>query len=174
MYGRNSYSGLQVRALAQPVDLLGLHRLSPQRYPFLLQSTVARPPLGRYDILFAFPGEALELAGNGELRGSRTAGATGFLAALDDWWRAEQHNEPLPELPFHGGWFLYLGYEKFETEDLKACAERQIQVCPATGANDVSVAEWVITTSMMLLRGAFLSKDDCLAGGWPRNRCMGR
>jgi len=111
VYGRNSYSGLQVRALAQPVDLLGLHRLSPQRYPFLLQSTVARPPLGRYDILFAFPGEALELAGNGQLRGSRAAGATGFLAALDDWWRSEQHNEALPDLPFHGGWFLYLGYE---------------------------------------------------------------
>jgi len=111
VYGRNSYSGLQVRALAQSADLLGLHRLSPQRYPFLLQSTVARPPLGRYDILFAFPGAALELAGSGQLRGSRTAGATGFLAALDDWWRSERHNEPLPELPFHGGWFLYLGYE---------------------------------------------------------------
>ena len=111
MYGRNSYRGLQVRALAQPVDLLGLHRLSPQRYPFLLQSTVARPPLGRYDILFAFPGEALELVANGELRGSRAADATGFLAALDNWWRSEQHDEPLPELPFHGGWFLYLGYE---------------------------------------------------------------
>ncbi len=111
MYGRNSYSGLQLRALAQPVDLLGLHRLSPQRYPFLLQSTVARSPLGRYDILFAFPGESLELAGCGELQGSHAADAAGFLAALDNWWRSEYRGGPVPELPFHGGWFLYLGYE---------------------------------------------------------------
>ena len=111
MYGRNTYDNVQVWALAQPVDLLGLHRLSPQRYPFLLQSTVARPPLGRYDILFAFPGESLELAGNGQLRGSHASGAPGFLAALDEWWRREQRHGQVPQLPFHGGWFVYLGYE---------------------------------------------------------------
>ncbi len=111
MYGRNAYHDLQVRALAQPVDLLELHRLSPQRYPFLLQSTAARLPLGRYDILFAFPGQSLELAGNGRLVGSHGAGGAGFLAALDDWWRSENRDGPVPELPFHGGWFVYLGYE---------------------------------------------------------------
>ena len=111
MYGRNNYDGLLVCALAQPVDLLGLHRLAPQRYPFLLQSTVTRPPLGRYDILFAFPGESIELAGSGQLRGSRGAGAPGFLAALDEWWRSEQRHGEGPQLPFRGGWFVYLGYE---------------------------------------------------------------
>ncbi len=111
MYGRNTYHGLQVCALAQPVDLLQLHRLSPQRYPFLLQSTVARPPLGRYDILFAFPGASLAREGGGRLSGSHAAGASGFLAALDAWWRSERGTGPVPELPFHGGWFVYLGYE---------------------------------------------------------------
>ncbi len=111
MYGRNTYDDLRVCALAQPVDLLGLHRLSPQRYPFLLQSTVARPPLGRYDILFAFPGKSLELAADGQLRGSHTSSAPRFLAALDEWWRKEQRAGPVPQLPFHGGWFVYLGYE---------------------------------------------------------------
>ena len=111
MYGRSAYEDLQVCALAQPVDLLGLHRLAPQRYPFLLQSTVARSPLGRYDILFAFPGETLELAGNGQLRGSYANEASGFLAALDAWWQRERRHGPLPQLPFHGGWFVYLGYE---------------------------------------------------------------
>ncbi len=111
MYGRNIYGDLQVCALAQPVDLPGLHRLAPQRYPFLLQSTAVRPPLGRYDILFACPGESLELDGNGELRGNHSDGAQGFLAALDDWWRHNSRFGPVPELPFHGGWFLYLGYE---------------------------------------------------------------
>ena len=111
MYGRNSHDHLQVCALAQPVDLLGLHRLSPERYPFLLQSTVARQPLGRYDILFACPGESLELHGSGKLSGSHAEGASGFLAALDDWWRDDRVAGRLPDLPFHGGWFLYLGYE---------------------------------------------------------------
>ena len=111
MYGRNSYRGLQVRALAQPANLLEMHRQSRTRYPFLLQSTVARPPLGRYDILFAFPGESLELAGSGRLAGAHATDAAGFLAALDAWWRTENRGGPVPELPFHGGWFVYLGYE---------------------------------------------------------------
>ena len=89
----------------------GLHRLAPQRYPFLLQSTVLRPPLGRYDILFAFPGASLELAANGQLHGSHANEASGFLAALDAWWQRERHHGPVPQLPFHGGWFVYLGYE---------------------------------------------------------------
>ena len=111
MYGRNTDDGLRVCALAQPVDLLGLHRTSPQRYPFLLQSTAVRPPLGRYDILFACPGESLERDGRGQLRGSHAGGAPGFLAALDDWWRSEGGSVAAPQLPFHGGWFVYLGYE---------------------------------------------------------------
>ncbi len=111
MYGRNTYGDLQVSALAQPVDLLGLHRLSPQRYPFLLQSTAARPPLGRYDILFANPGESLELRGDDQLRGAAANEAQGFLAALDRWWSGNKRFGPVPDLPFHGGWFLYLGYE---------------------------------------------------------------
>lgn len=58
--------------------------------------------------------------------------------------------------------------------DLPACEEKKVKVCPATGANDDAVAEWVIVTAMMLLRGAFLSKSECLSGAWPRNDCMGR
>src|SRR4029453_3230888 len=38
--------------------------------------------------------------------------------------------------------------------DLGACAARNIAVIPATGANAVAVAEYVICTAMMLLRGA--------------------
>jgi (S)-sulfolactate dehydrogenase len=47
-------------------------------------------------------------------------------------------------------------------------------VFPATGANDLSVAEYVLTTAMMLLRGAYLSTQEVIAGTWPRNRLMGR
>ncbi|WP_372681247.1 hydroxyacid dehydrogenase [Desulfosarcina sp.] len=57
--------------------------------------------------------------------------------------------------------------------DLAACDERGIVVCPATGANDASVAEWVITSLMMLLRIAFLATSQMLTGKWPRNQSMG-
>ena len=57
--------------------------------------------------------------------------------------------------------------------DLTACDKRGIVVCPATGANDASVAEWVITSLMMLLRGAFLSTSQMLDGRWPREQSMG-
>ena len=57
--------------------------------------------------------------------------------------------------------------------DLTACDKRGIVVCPATGANDASVAEWVITSVMMVLRGAFLSTSQMLTGKWPREQSMG-
>ncbi|HSK39346.1 MAG TPA: 3-phosphoglycerate dehydrogenase, partial [Arenibaculum sp.] len=39
--------------------------------------------------------------------------------------------------------------------DTGACEARGIRVFPATGANDQSVAEYVIAGTMLLLRGAF-------------------
>lgn len=58
--------------------------------------------------------------------------------------------------------------------DLDACAKRGIKVYPATGANDLSVVEYVIATTLVLLRGAFLSTVEVIAGDWPRTRLMGR
>jgi (S)-sulfolactate dehydrogenase len=57
--------------------------------------------------------------------------------------------------------------------DLKACEACGVTVCPATGANDAAVAEWVIAAAMVLLRGAFLSTAQMLNGGWPRTEAMG-
>lgn len=57
--------------------------------------------------------------------------------------------------------------------DLAACAARGIVVRPATGANDLAVAEWVIASAMMLFRGAFAARAQVMDGQWPRNRCMG-
>ena len=57
--------------------------------------------------------------------------------------------------------------------DLVECEKRQITVCPATGANDVAVAEWVICSTMMLFLGAFMARSQMLAGKWPRQQCMG-
>ncbi len=58
--------------------------------------------------------------------------------------------------------------------DQLACGERKVTVYPASGANDLSVAEYVITSAMMLLRCAYLSADKMLAGEWPRQECSGR
>jgi (S)-sulfolactate dehydrogenase len=58
--------------------------------------------------------------------------------------------------------------------DVEACKARDIAVFPATGANDISVAEYVIGTAMLLLRGAYGSTEEVVAGAWPRNKLMGR
>jgi (S)-sulfolactate dehydrogenase len=58
--------------------------------------------------------------------------------------------------------------------DMEACAARTISVFPASGANDLSVAEWVICNAMILLRGAYMATPDVISGTWPRNRLMGR
>lgn len=58
--------------------------------------------------------------------------------------------------------------------DMDACAAKGIAVHPASGANDLSVAEYVITNALVLLRGAYLSTADVAAGEWPRGRLMGR
>lgn len=97
--------------IAGPGDLLELHREHPARYPFLLQSTTQGGALSRFDILFAFPGHALELTAGGKVVSRRGRSDRNFLDLLNDWWRAERVDPVSPDLPFTGGWFLYLGYE---------------------------------------------------------------
>ena len=58
--------------------------------------------------------------------------------------------------------------------DLEACAARGIEVCPASGANDDSVAEYVIAMTLVLLRGAFQASAAVIAGDWPRQASIGR
>jgi len=54
--------------------------------------------------------------------------------------------------------------------DVPACQARAIEVFPATGANALAVAEYVVATVMVLLRGAYLSSAEVLTGKWPRSR----
>lgn len=58
--------------------------------------------------------------------------------------------------------------------DLQACAARGVAVRPATGANDLAVAEYVITAALMLLRRAWFASERVAAGAWPRAELMGR
>ena len=52
--------------------------------------------------------------------------------------------------------------------DLAVCEARRIEVIPAAGANAESVAEYVITAALILLRGAYSSTRAVEAGTWPR------
>ena len=52
--------------------------------------------------------------------------------------------------------------------DVPACEARGIRVVAAVGANALSVAEYVVGTAMLLLRGAYLSTAEVAAGAWPR------
>ena len=53
--------------------------------------------------------------------------------------------------------------------DVPACEARGMKVIPATGANALAVAEYVIATSMMLRRASYLSTLEVVSGKWPRN-----
>jgi (S)-sulfolactate dehydrogenase len=54
--------------------------------------------------------------------------------------------------------------------DVLTCHARGIEVIPAIGANARSVAEYVIATSMMLMRTAYLSTHEVINGQWPKER----
>jgi (S)-sulfolactate dehydrogenase len=60
---------------------------------------------------------------------------------------------------------LGVGLENIE---LPACAQRNIKVIPATGANAESVAEYVIGTALALTRGFLPATVQTLNGSWPR------
>ena len=52
--------------------------------------------------------------------------------------------------------------------DVAGCESKGMHVIPASGANALSVAEYVIGSAMMLLRGAYASTQAVAAGQWPR------
>ncbi|MYH56760.1 MAG: 3-phosphoglycerate dehydrogenase, partial [Boseongicola sp. SB0675_bin_26] len=58
--------------------------------------------------------------------------------------------------------------------DLDACKALGVEVIPAIGANALSVAEYVVTNALALLRGAYQANARMLVGDWPRADCSGR
>lgn len=57
--------------------------------------------------------------------------------------------------------------------DMEACRARGVTVFPATGANVISVAEYVVTGALLMLRGAYHASEEVLAGRWSRQRYTG-
>ena len=104
-------NGLTIHQEQGQHNLLALHQSNPKRYPFLLES-VASSDSSNFDILFAFPQETLTLSKDEELHGYANSDGNNFLDNLSRWWD-NKHNKSIKcdDLPFSGGWFLYLGYE---------------------------------------------------------------
>ncbi len=114
----NNSHAVEFREYTAALDLLALHEAHPERYPYLLQSVAAGTAQARFDILFAHPGETLALQLDGSLchGHDEVVADNDFLKQLDSWWQLEACHSELPselphDLPFSGGWFLYLGYE---------------------------------------------------------------
>ena len=57
--------------------------------------------------------------------------------------------------------------------DLVACKKRNLTVYPATGANTNGVVEYVLTSALVLLRGAFNKTEEMVSGTWPREQSSG-
>lgn len=87
-----------IRELSAVSELLPIHARSPQRYPYLLESVAGEPGQEGFDILFA-------------VRGAAQTFAADTLQNIDAAWEKERVSSVDIPFPFHGGWFVYLGYE---------------------------------------------------------------
>lgn len=57
--------------------------------------------------------------------------------------------------------------------DVTTCKDRSIKVIPATGANNISVAEYVFAGLLNFARGAYDRTDEVKNGAWPRESMIG-
>ncbi len=122
-----------IKTLDGELDLLAIQAQNKSRYPYLLDSaahgdcfTLDRnytsptrfykksTKLGRYSILFAFPQGNLQLNSNWQLQSDfmSVEESADFLDVLDSHWLNEKETIKFKqELPFRGGWFMFLAYE---------------------------------------------------------------
>lgn len=105
------------RSFSAAFDPLALIERFPDRYPGLLESSApssAARGVGRFDVLPIRSGEMLRLDAERRLHGPHAGVARGFLDGLEHWWRELALPDLGGEIPFRGGWLLYLGYELAE------------------------------------------------------------
>ena len=117
---RRLSSALSKSAQSCSFILSAFNRHNAQRYPFLLSSSAIKQNNTQYDILIAFPQYDLTLSADKSLSCSNPEIKLqkGFLDTLEALLEnstvdVEQSREG-SELPFTGGWFVYLSYEMAE------------------------------------------------------------
>lgn len=81
------------------IDLLNLHNHNSKKYPFLLESVTQNNTDKSYSILFAFPKDEIVLNNLEDFD---------FLTVLKNNILKEPKKS---NIPFSGGWFVYLSYE---------------------------------------------------------------
>lgn len=116
----NIDKGVCLHTVDADQDFLLLHKQNPQRYPYLLESLDTGTSRSRFDILFAFPQEIIELSSNNIIKKNNVEmTSTDVLAVFDEAWAdsgtdsgtdsGNRHSRV--DVPFSGGWFVFLAYE---------------------------------------------------------------
>ena len=118
-------------------DLLSIHKVNNQRYPYLLQSSAKGNSLCRYDILFAFPQKEIVLNYKDIYKKKNN-----FLDSLDYEWKKEKisNNNKINKFPFFGGWFVYLGYELVSQIETKIFSHKHPYDFPIACASRIPTA----------------------------------
>ncbi len=114
------------------VNVFELHQTNPDKYPFLLESTAKNHKIGRYDILFLRPQKSIVLEKSEDFN---------FLDKFNNIWQENQKDEDLeiPEdIPFRGGWFIFLSYEL--TQQIESCLNLEKPPYPIAYAAKVGAA----------------------------------
>jgi len=104
-------------------DLTLFNQLNAQRYPYLLKSSAVRQNNTQYDILIACPQYQLTLNSDKSLHctDKDLAVAAGFFETLENHYQQNkvETSDNCENLPFTGGWFVYLSYEM--AEEIEPC-----------------------------------------------------
>ncbi len=104
-------------------DLMLFNQLNAQRYPYLLKSSAVRQNNTQYDILIACPQYELTLHSDKSLHCTNKdlAVASGFFETLENYYQQNkvEISDNSENLPFTGGWFVYLSYEM--AEEIEPC-----------------------------------------------------
>lgn len=105
-----------VETLDEVVSLACVQQINLERYPYLLESVVHEYDEGNYSFLFAYPQESIVC--------ENKAHASEFFNQLEQRYLELKLDENPLDLPYIGGWFVYLGYEAVQgIEDTLDCPE---------------------------------------------------
>jgi len=116
-------------------DLLSFIEFKRERYPYLLSSSATRQNNTQHDILLACPQDVLTLNADKSLQltsakshskidtslSTDLLNESKFFNALEKLYQKDKEINPVvpSDLPFTGGWFVYLSYEM--AEEVEPC-----------------------------------------------------
>lgn len=126
----NSESFIRLQ-IPSNIDLLACHAFNRQRYPFLLESNGVDQANNGFDILFAFPGEKIE---------SFNLKNNDFFAKFDESFNSLKTLNSCADLPFTGGWFVFLSYELLAAIEPKLSGLKTDNKLPIASAVRIPIA----------------------------------